>query len=106
MNVFRAGVYQSLGGSDHNAAIAADQQRHMSRLLQIRSHPLADLLPRDARTRPTPDGRNRMMRKVAGNCDIALIDRSTAGRFQPLEQMHVAIGLASFSLPGYSEPLR
>jgi hypothetical protein len=78
----------------------------MSRLLQIRSHPLADLLPRDARTRPTPDGRNRVMRKVAGNCDIALIDRSTAGRFQPLEQMHVAIGLASFSLPGYSEPLR
>jgi hypothetical protein len=31
MNVFRAGVLQSLGGSDHNAAIAAEQQRHMSR---------------------------------------------------------------------------
>jgi hypothetical protein len=81
MNVFRAGVYQSLGGSEHNAAITADQQRHMSRLLQIRSHPLADLLPRDARTRPTPNGRNRMMRKVAGNCHVALIDRSTAAAY-------------------------
>jgi hypothetical protein len=40
------------------------------------------------------------MRKVAGNCDIALIDRSTAGRVQPLEQMRVAIGLSVVLIAG------
>ena len=41
-----------------------------------------------------------MMRKVAGDCDIVLIERSTAGCLQSLEQMHVAIGLSVVFIAG------
>jgi hypothetical protein len=54
MKVFARRAAESLSGSDHDTAIAADQ-RNLSRFLEVRRDTLADAIPGDARTRPTPD---------------------------------------------------
>ena len=94
MNIFRSEIHECLSRSDHDTAIAADQQRNVSRLLQIGRDTLADAVPGDPWARPTPDRRDRVVGKIAGNRDVAVIDRFTAGCFEAREQMSIAISLS------------
>ena len=54
-------LHQCLGGSNDDAAIASDQQRHVAWLVQNRHQPITQDLPSDARSRPITDRRNFMM---------------------------------------------
>ena len=54
-------LHQCLGGSNDDAAIASDQQRHVAWLVQNRQETITQDLPGDARSRPITDRRNFMM---------------------------------------------
>jgi hypothetical protein len=94
VNVFPGDAPQRPSRSNHQAAIAADQQRDMPRLAQNGPDPLPHAVPGDPWTGPASDRRDRVMRKIAGNRHIAVIDCSTARRSQAGEQLSVAIGLS------------
>src|SRR5882724_6318218 len=93
MNVLSTTTGERLSCSNHNTAIAADQQRNLSWFLQVRSDAVADAVPRDPRPRPAPDRGDRVMGKIAGNCNVAVIERFTAGGLQTCENLGVAISL-------------
>jgi hypothetical protein len=41
-----------------------------------------------------------MMWKIAGNRDVAIVDRLASGGLQAREQMHIAISLSIIFIPG------
>jgi hypothetical protein len=90
----RRSTHERLHGPHHDAAVATDQQRNMPGLLQDRPDTLADTLPGDSRSRPAPDRRDRVMRQIAGDRDVPVVERRAAGGLQPLHQLSVAVGLS------------
>jgi hypothetical protein len=49
MNIFPGGAHQRLSRSDHDAAVAADQQRYMPWLLQVGQDTSTDTVPGNPR---------------------------------------------------------
>jgi hypothetical protein len=94
MNVFPRDAPERLSRSDHDAAIAADQERNMPRLLQVRHDPRADAVPGDPWARPVPDRRDAVMGKIAGNCDVPVIQGVAADCLEPGQQLNVTVGLS------------
>jgi hypothetical protein len=94
MNVLSRNTRECLSRSHHDAAIATDQQRDLPGLLQVWLDAIAHAFPGDPRAGPTPDRRDRVMGKIAGNRNVAVIDRSAAGRLQARQKLHIAISLS------------
>ena len=100
MNISGRTVSESLSCSNHDTAIAADQQRNLPRFLEVGRDTLADAVPGNSRARPAPDWRDRVMGKIAGNRDVAVIESFTAGRLQAREQLCIAISLGVVFVAG------
>ena len=69
-------------------------------LLQVRHDALTHAVPRDTGSRPVPDRRDRVMGKVAGDCDVPLIERVASDCLQAREQLNFAIGLSVVFIAG------
>src|SRR5688572_25986494 len=93
MHLGGAATHERLRGADHDAAVAADEQRHRARLREIRGDALADAVPGDARTRPAPDRWDRVVRQVARNRHVTVVDGAAAGALQTRDEAGVAVGL-------------
>jgi hypothetical protein len=100
MNVFTGYARERLSGSDHYTAVTTDEQRYLPGFLKVGGDLCADEVPCDPRPGPTSNRRDRMMGKIAGDLNIAVVERLTAGRSQAFEQMHVAIRLGVVFIAG------
>ena len=100
MNILSRCAHQRLRRSDHDTAIAPYQQRNLAWLSQQRLNSIANALPGDTRGGPTPYGRNRMMRKIARNRDVAIINRLAADRLQARHKLYLPIGLGIIFIAG------
>jgi len=94
MHVLRRDAPERLGGPDHDAAIAADQQGNVPGLLQVRRDALADTVPGDTWSKPVPDRRDRVMGKIARDRDVPVVERLASDGLQPRQQLNIAIGLS------------
>jgi hypothetical protein len=74
-------AHQRLRGSYHDAAVSADEQRDMARLLYIRGDALTDAVPGNTRSRPVLNGRDMVMGQITGDSDIPFIKNLAAGSF-------------------------
>jgi hypothetical protein len=91
---------EGLDCSGHNTAIATDQERKMTRLLQVARYTLADAIPGDPWAGPIPDRRDRVVRKIARDCNVTVVERLTAGGFEAREQLDVAVSLRIVLIAG------
>jgi hypothetical protein len=92
MDVVSNDPHERLRRAHHDAAVAADQERSVPRLSKAGLDALADAVPGDPGPRPAPDRGNRVMGKIAGNRDIAVVDDVAADCAESLEQPSAAIG--------------
>jgi len=84
---------ESGDGADHDTAVATDEQRNLARLLEDRRDAIANTFPGDARTRPTADGWNGMVREVTGDGDVTIVGDFAAGGLEARSESGVAISL-------------
>src|SRR5947209_7693575 len=66
----------------------------MAGLPEVWRYLLADNVPNNPRTGPISNRRNRVMRKVARNGQVAFIDSITTSSLQPRDEVGIAIGLS------------
>src|ERR1700721_56957 len=84
---------ESGDGADDDTAVATDEQRNLARLLEDRRDAIANTFPGNARSRPTADGRNGMVREVTGDGDVTIVGDFATGSLETRGKFGVAIRL-------------
>ena len=92
--------FESGDGADDDAAVATDEQRNLARLLEDRRDAIANTFPGNARSRPTADGRNGMVREVTGDGDVTIVGDFATGSLETRGKFGVAIRLRVILISG------
>src|SRR5271156_2752028 len=97
---FLKGTAQCVHSSHNHAAVTSNQERDLLRPAQRLRNLFADDIPNDPWTGPTPDGRNRMMWKIARDRDVPCINHFAADRAEAADQTGLSVGLSIVLAPG------